>query len=654
MMTSLCMLYSGSSWQQGVKLAQNTKTLPTHTPCLPIPKSAGAALDLYLYKRSELGSKVPSSSGEHQENSFLISSPYPSTMSCSVRTSTCLGPKTIVTPIRCGTPVPCAPKAYSVYGCGFGGSTRISSSSYRRVGCYPDLLCKIGGGYGGYSKLNCIKTMPGNCDYIQLNEKCTMQNLNDRLASYMDKVRSLEAANANLERQIREYYENKGPICQRDYSHYWNTINCLKEKIEAAAINNANILLQIDNSKLAADDFRIKYEHELAVRKSVEADIANLRRLFDQLTLTKADLEAQIETLQDDLACLKRNHQEDVAALLCQLTDTKVCVEVDAAPQQDLNKVLDEIRCHYENIIDKHRREQECWFKEKTAQLCKDVASNSECLETSRSEISDLRRTLQCLEIDLQSQLSMKRALECSLSETEARYSNMLAGFQKHINALEAELCQVRTGIEQQGRDYAALLDIKSRLEQEIATYRCLLDKQDIQRDPTTDRHGGFDLLRLRPGPVHPTLDDLVFPSSPRSTISIPSLVQTPDRHSPPQPRTPELKRSASLSLPVAWITGAIPHGGFDLLRLRPGPVHPSLDDLVVPSSPRNTISIPNLVRTPDRHSPLQPRTPELKRSASLSLPVAWITGVRHCTRQELRVSALLLNLASNKRFLTF
>ena len=76
-------------------------------------------------------------------------------------------------------------------------------------------------------------------------------------------------------------------------------------------------------------------------------------------------------------------------------------------------------------------------------------------------------------------------------------------------------------------------------------------------------------------------------------------------------------------------------HGGFDLLRLRPGPVHPSLDDLVVPSSPRSTISIPNLVRTPDRHSPLQLRAPELKRSSSLSLPVTWITGARHRTRRE-------------------
>ncbi|XP_067287025.1 keratin 95 isoform X2 [Pseudorasbora parva] len=407
-------------------------------------------------------------------------------MSCSFRTLSCHGPKTmtsksIITPISCGTITTCAPKAYSVYGCGFGGSTRIASSGYRRVGCFPDLPCKIGGGRYGRLNSGGYGIMVGNCDYFQLNEKTTMQSLNDRLACYLEKVRSLEAANAALERQIREYYENKGPICQRDYSAYWNTIECLKEKIGAAAINNANILLQIDNSKLAADDFRMKFEHELVMRQSVEADIANLRRLLDQTTLRKADLEMQIETLQEDLACLRKNHQEDVAALMCQLMNTKVCVEVDAAPQQDLNKVLDEIRCHYEAIIDKHRRDQECWFKEKTAQLCKDVACHTECLESSQSQISDLRRTLQCLEIELQSQISMRGALECSLLDTEARYSDILAGFQKHINTYEAELCQVRSGIEQQGRDYDLLLDIKSRLEQEIATYRCLLENQGIQ-----------------------------------------------------------------------------------------------------------------------------------------------------------------------------
>lgn len=64
-------------------------------------------------------------------------------------------------------------------------------------------------------------------------EKVTMQNLNDRLASYLDKVRSLESANGKLERQIREWYEKQTPIV-RDYSKYEAIIGDLRRKVTFA------------------------------------------------------------------------------------------------------------------------------------------------------------------------------------------------------------------------------------------------------------------------------------------------------------------------------------------------------------------------------------------------------------------------------------
>ncbi|XP_037618723.1 keratin 94 [Sebastes umbrosus] len=380
-------------------------------------------------------------------------------------------------------------KAHSVSGLSFRGGPRISSTSVRTVssgyggGMGSGMGGGMGFGSGGFDLSNAVDQSS-----VHLNEKATMQNLNDRLATYLDKVRSLEAANSKLEVQIREYYEQKGPAAERDYSNYWAIINDLKDKIAGATIGNANILLQIDNSKLAADDFRTKFEHELMMRQSVEADIANLRRLLDQTTLTKADLEMQIEGLQDELAYLKKNHAEELAAMRSQLTGN-VNVEVDAAPQADLNKALEEIRAQYESITDKHRRDQECWFNEKSATISKEVASSTESIQTSKTEVGDLRRTLQGLEIELQSQLSMKGALENTLGETDARYGAMLSAFQNTINMLENELGNVRSSIEQQGQDYKMLLDIKSRLEQEIATYRSLLETEESR--PMATGKGG-------------------------------------------------------------------------------------------------------------------------------------------------------------------
>ncbi|KFP76333.1 hypothetical protein N311_07395, partial [Apaloderma vittatum] len=329
-----------------------------------------------------------------------------------------------------------------------------------------------GSGFGG----GFATVGAGDGGLLSGSKKETMQNLNDRLAAYLDKVRSLEDSNTELERKIREWYEKNGPGTGipgpgNDYSKYYPIIEDLRNKIINATIDNARIILQIDNARLAADDFRLKYENEVALHQSVEADINGLRRVLDELTLTRADLEMQIESLNEELAYLKKNHEEELQGIQSS-TIGQVSVEMDAAPGTDLTKLLNDMRGQYEVIAEQNRKEAEAWFNEKSGELKREISTNTEQLQSGIY----LKRTLQSLEIELQSQFAMKKSLEDTLAETEGGYCAQLSQMQLQIGNLESQLFQVRADMERQNAEYQQLLDIKTRLEMEIETYRRLLD----------------------------------------------------------------------------------------------------------------------------------------------------------------------------------
>uniref|UniRef100_A0A673WEJ4 Keratin 99 n=1 Tax=Salmo trutta TaxID=8032 RepID=A0A673WEJ4_SALTR len=155
-----------------------------------------------------------------------------------------------------------------------GGRSRMSVSS---VG--SSRAPSVYGGAGGYvtriSQSSFSMDGPGRIT-IGANEKHTMQNLNDRLATYLEQVRSVEAANSKLELQIKEFYEMRSPTHKKDLSGFYATITDIRNKIEARSVENSRMILQVLQNQITTSTTEVK---------TSQSQVTDLKRTFQSLEI---------------------------------------------------------------------------------------------------------------------------------------------------------------------------------------------------------------------------------------------------------------------------------------------------------------------------------------------------------------------------------
>ncbi|XP_028308945.1 keratin, type I cytoskeletal 18-like [Gouania willdenowi] len=368
--------------------------------------------------------------------------------------------------------------AHSVSGGAGGYGTKISTVKYGT---------HVGSGFGGGYDYQSMSTGSSSGTLAIGNEKIAMQHLNDRLASYLETVRSLEKANSQLEIKIRETIEKRGPLESRDYSRYNAVIVDLRAKIFDMIKTNAHQAISLDNARLAADDFRVKMEYELSMRQTVEADVKSLRKLLDDTNVIRLHLESDLESLKEELINLKKNHEKDVAELRAQIVQGSVQVDVDAPKGQDLAKIMEEMRAKYERITLKNQQELKAWHDTQITEVQVQVTESSTALKEATSVLTETRSRYQALDIELQSAHSLKASLEATLRDIDMRYNMEVKKYNTIILRLQEELELIRTDIQHTTREYEILLNIKVKLEEEIVEYRRLLDGGDLKLEDAFD-----------------------------------------------------------------------------------------------------------------------------------------------------------------------
>uniref|UniRef100_A0A8C0I3P6 Glial fibrillary acidic protein n=1 Tax=Balaenoptera musculus TaxID=9771 RepID=A0A8C0I3P6_BALMU len=307
------------------------------------------------------------------------------------------------------------------------------------------------------------------------SERAEMMELNDRFASYIEKVRFLEQQNKALAAELNQL-RAKEPTKLADV--YQAELRELRLRLDQLTANSARLEVERDNLAQDLGTLRQKLQDETNLRLEAENNLAAYRQEADEATLGRLDLERKTESLEEEIRFWRKIHEEEVRELQEQLAQQQVHVEMDVA-KPDLTAALREIRTQYEAVASSNMHEAEEWYRSKFADLTDAAARNAELLRQAKHEANDYRRQLQALTCDLESLRGTNESLERQMRDQEERHAREAASYQEALARLEEEGQSLKDEMARHLQEYQDLLNVKLALDIEIATYRKLLEGEE-------------------------------------------------------------------------------------------------------------------------------------------------------------------------------
>ncbi|NWH73152.1 GFAP protein, partial [Piaya cayana] len=249
------------------------------------------------------------------------------------------------------------------YGRRFGSATlgqrvlRMSSPNRLRAPRSTQLGPRVGARLGtGKMDFSLAAALNSEFRETRTNEKVEMMELNDRFASYIEKVRLLEQQNKVLVVELNQARDQE-PSCVADI--YQEELRDLRQRVEQLATAKARLEIERDNLAEDLGNLQQKRGHMAAL-----GTVPPWCQDVDAAALARLDLERRVGTLQDEIIFLRKVHEEELRELQEQLARQRVHIEVDAS-KPDLTAALRDIRSQYEAVAATNTQETEEWYKSK-------------------------------------------------------------------------------------------------------------------------------------------------------------------------------------------------------------------------------------------------------------------------------------------------